>query len=270
MNDLVREKLKFIITTYGQSISADPKFCKVLLRDFCGQYRKEINVLISAIEEGVPEELNNSQDPVSLDLLLARLTKRLENRLAINRDAAKWGVESWAFALGLISGEDESVVKPHSPPPHRQIRLPDPPTIQVERPSKDRVYLRSSRTERLSKAYKSIEDASRIGGTLCGAGVYRLIKNALDGKLHWNFSTLEILIFILVASLLSLGIYNNSRVCAIILFTVGLILTFLFCLGSITNPMGNLLSWGILLCLLYVNVTLFKGILGTFEYHKLT
>lgn len=268
MNNLVREKLKSIITMHGRSVSSDPKFCKVLLRDFCGQYRKEINVLISAIEEGVPAELNNYQDTVSLDLLLARLTKRLENRLAINQDAAKWGVESWAFALGLISGEDESAVKPHSPP-HRQIGLPDPPTIQVDRPSKKQVYLRSSRTERLSKAYKNIENASRIGITFCGVGLYKLIKNALNGELHWDFSTLAVVIFILVVFLLLVGIFNNSRICAIASFVIGLILAFSFCLALFINPTSNLLSWVILLFLVYVNFTLFKGISGTFEYHRL-
>jgi hypothetical protein len=83
MNDLPREQLKQIIGQYGRSISEDPKRCEALLRDFWGQYRKEINVLISAIKESIPVDLSNSQHRIPSDLLLAQLTKRLEDRLAI-------------------------------------------------------------------------------------------------------------------------------------------------------------------------------------------
>ncbi len=101
MNDLPREQLKHIINEYGRSLCDDPKRCKALLRDFCGQYHKEINVIIGALKERVPADLLNSQNSVPSDLLSARLTKRLEDRLGINPDAAKWAVEAWEFAVGL-------------------------------------------------------------------------------------------------------------------------------------------------------------------------
>jgi hypothetical protein len=111
MNDLPREILKYLIGQYGRSIAEDPKRCEALLRDFCGQYRKEINVLVSAIKESVPADLSNSQNRVPSTLLLAQLTKRLEDYLAIDREAARWAVESWAIALGLISEKDKRVVE---------------------------------------------------------------------------------------------------------------------------------------------------------------
>jgi hypothetical protein len=111
MNDLPREQLKYIIGQYGRSLAEDPKRCEALLRDFCGQYRKEINVLVSAIKESVPTDLSNSQHRVPSTLLLAQLTKRLEDYLAIDRAAARWAVESWAIALGLISEKDNMLVE---------------------------------------------------------------------------------------------------------------------------------------------------------------
>jgi hypothetical protein len=110
MNDLPREQLKYIIGQYGRSIAEDPKRCEALLRDFCGQYRKEINVLVSAIKESVPADLSSSKNRVPSTLLLAQLTKRLEDYLAIDREAARWAVESWAIALGLISEGARNVV----------------------------------------------------------------------------------------------------------------------------------------------------------------
>lgn len=45
MNNLPGQKLQEIVTQYGHLVYHDPKLCKALLKDFCGQYRKEIAVL---------------------------------------------------------------------------------------------------------------------------------------------------------------------------------------------------------------------------------
>lgn len=103
MNDLPRQKLKQIITQYGRTLSEDPKLCEALLRDFCGQYRKEINVIVIAIKEGVATDLLNSQNSVPSNLLLARMTKRLADRMGMSPEVADWVVDTWALALGIIS-----------------------------------------------------------------------------------------------------------------------------------------------------------------------
>ncbi|MFM8306109.1 MAG: hypothetical protein ACKN87_03310, partial [Microcystis aeruginosa] len=61
MDDLPRQKLGEIIAQYGQSPCEDPRLCEVLQRDFCGQYRGEIAVLVNALKEGVATELLASQ-----------------------------------------------------------------------------------------------------------------------------------------------------------------------------------------------------------------
>jgi hypothetical protein len=148
VNNIPREQLKQLICQYGRSISEDPKRCEALLRDFCGQYRKEINVLVSAVKESIPVDLNNSQRRVPSDVLLAKLTKRLEDRLAIDPAAARWAVESWAIALGLITEENRSIEENkniveeqlNSEPPRQQSssnRSPaqvvnNPPDVELE------------------------------------------------------------------------------------------------------------------------------------------
>jgi len=102
MNDLPRQTLCEIIAQYGHSLSDDPRRTEALLRDFCGAYKREIFVLVSALREQVAADLLASQDNVPHQVLLAQLTRRLRDNLALAEDAARWAVESWALALGVI------------------------------------------------------------------------------------------------------------------------------------------------------------------------
>lgn len=107
MNYLPRQQLYKLIATYGRSLCDDPRRCEALLKDTCGQYRPEIAVLVGALREGVAADLVASQNSVPQTVLLARLTKRLHDNLALTEDAAKWAVESWALALEVISAPDD-------------------------------------------------------------------------------------------------------------------------------------------------------------------
>ncbi len=95
-----------ILTKYGKEICSDPKRCEGLLNDLCGSYRREINVLVNAIEERVPLELLAANHSMPLELLLTRLEKRLEEQTALTADAARWAVESWALALNLATDSE--------------------------------------------------------------------------------------------------------------------------------------------------------------------
>ena len=129
MDNLPRQKLKLIIARYGVALYDDPKRCEAFLRDFCGQYRKEINLLINAQKEKIPAELLNSQNSsLPINLTIARLIKRLEDNLAIKPEAAKWSVESWALTLNLITEAEIVTEKPVKPPP-----IPSPPDKSSDR-----------------------------------------------------------------------------------------------------------------------------------------
>ncbi len=132
MNYLPRQQLYQLIATYGRSLCDDPRRCEALLKDTCGQYRPEIAVLVGALREGAAAELLASQNSVPQTVLLARLTKRLHDNLALTEDAAKWGVESWALALGVISAPDDSYQLQMSVPNSNASFEHQPPSVQPQ------------------------------------------------------------------------------------------------------------------------------------------
>src|SRR5262245_39785865 len=87
-----------IIATYGRPVGDDQRRCESLLRDKCGAYRREIFVLLSALRERVAVDLQASSRGTPPATVLARLTQRLEDNLALTSPAARWAVESWALA----------------------------------------------------------------------------------------------------------------------------------------------------------------------------
>lgn len=103
MNNLPRQMLRRILDKYGNAVCGDAKRCENLLMDLCGSYRREINVLVNAIEERVPLDLLAGSRTMPLELLLTRLEKRLEEQTAMTAEAASWAVESWALALTLAT-----------------------------------------------------------------------------------------------------------------------------------------------------------------------
>jgi hypothetical protein len=107
MNNLVREKLSEIIAGHGRSLAADPQRCEALLRDYCPQYKREINVLVEALKERVVADLMNSSPDTPGLVLRAKLTRRLQDELGFSEEASKWAVDSWATALG-VAPVDES------------------------------------------------------------------------------------------------------------------------------------------------------------------
>jgi tetratricopeptide (TPR) repeat protein len=75
----------------------------------CGdQFKREVFVLVSAVREQVPSELVSSSSGVPKEVVLARLSKRLHGNLGIAEELARWGVESWALALGILQVEEKT------------------------------------------------------------------------------------------------------------------------------------------------------------------
>ena len=106
MNDLPRQKLREIVARHGPSIVEDPRRCEALLRDHLSAHRREANVLVSALEERVPQDIIAAPAGTPPAVLLARLSRRLADNLALDEEAARWAVGSWALALGFVTDED--------------------------------------------------------------------------------------------------------------------------------------------------------------------
>ncbi|MDG4595577.1 MAG: hypothetical protein P9F75_07760 [Candidatus Contendobacter sp.] len=109
MHDLPRQKLRDLIIEYGRSLCDDPRRCEALLKDYCGQYKREIFVLVSALKNRVAEDLINASAGVPLTLVMGRLSQRLEDELGLAENAARWAVESWALALRSPANAEQPV-----------------------------------------------------------------------------------------------------------------------------------------------------------------
>jgi len=77
MHNEPRQQRCQLIAQYGRSLSEDPRRCEALLKDYCGQHKREIAVMISAAKEQIPQQLMTASAGVPPSILKARLTKRL-------------------------------------------------------------------------------------------------------------------------------------------------------------------------------------------------
>jgi ribosomal protein L7/L12/sugar lactone lactonase YvrE len=121
MNDLPRLKLAEIIHRYGRPVIQDPRRVEALLRDYAGQHRREINAIVSALRERVPDDLLGSHGGAPTELLLGRLAARLDENLGLAPDLSRWAVETWALALGVVSEAD---LRSDGPPPQAPAAAP--------------------------------------------------------------------------------------------------------------------------------------------------
>jgi hypothetical protein len=122
MHDLPRQKLVEIVARYGDAVIESSRRCRGLLLDHCAEHRREINLLITALEEQIVADLQAWPSGVPLEILLARLTKRLVDNYAMTEDAARWAVESWALALAVIS--PDQLTRVLASPPAAEQRPP--------------------------------------------------------------------------------------------------------------------------------------------------
>lgn len=133
MNDLPRRKLVEIVAKHGTRIVENPRRCEGLLRDYAGAFRREISVLTMALEERVPLDLLAGK-ATPRQVLLGRLTRRLCDNLALSEQAANWAVNSWAFALEIISIDElKSVEQLHNA--RDTISANAPPTANADLPN---------------------------------------------------------------------------------------------------------------------------------------
>ena len=117
-----REKLREIVAKNGDRILEDPERCEGLLKDHCGEHRREISALVGALQERVPMELRSSwQTAMTPEAMRARLVLRLQDHRGLAPEVADWAVDAWSYALGVGLGRSSdrlaSQVVGAPPPP---------------------------------------------------------------------------------------------------------------------------------------------------------
>lgn len=109
MNDAARQTLIQLVAQYGRSAYDNSRRCGALLRDLAPEHKREIFVLVSALEQGVVNDLVSLQGQVPVGILLAQVTAKLQAALALTDEATRWAVESWALALGVLSSSGSAM-----------------------------------------------------------------------------------------------------------------------------------------------------------------
>jgi hypothetical protein len=103
LSDLPRQKLREIFSQYGSGLLGDPQKVRALLMDYCGSGNescvRDINVLMTALEQGVPQELSSLGITNSSDLFRQVSLKKILTDTGMDESVAAWVIEAWANAL---------------------------------------------------------------------------------------------------------------------------------------------------------------------------
>jgi outer membrane lipoprotein SlyB len=102
-SEIVPGALKSLVDRYGQQLLGDASRLRGLLTDEVPQAKREISVLMLALEERVPQDLMRVHSGEPIASLTPRLTRRLTDEKALSPDAAQWAVHAWAQSLGVNS-----------------------------------------------------------------------------------------------------------------------------------------------------------------------
>jgi len=111
MNDEVRQKLCEIVNEHGPTICDNTTKLENLLRDMCGQYKREIHALVCALRGGAVSQLQNSTSPETYSIASSSLIRGLANEFALEHYPAAWAVDSWAVALGVITSSQANKLR---------------------------------------------------------------------------------------------------------------------------------------------------------------
>jgi len=106
--EVVTQKLGEILIAHGRPPLTDPRLCENLLKDYCGEYKEEISILVCAVRERIAIDLLISRDGIPRDLLRSLLISRLRKNGSLSESAAQWAVDSWNRAvLNFTRSESE-------------------------------------------------------------------------------------------------------------------------------------------------------------------
>ncbi|MDQ3816503.1 MAG: WD40 repeat domain-containing protein [Acidobacteriota bacterium] len=180
MNEIVGQKLREIILRHGLRPLSDPRLCESLLKDYCGQHKKEIFVLVCAVREQVAADLLTSEASLPQELLHPLLINRLQNNLALTEEASRWAVESWSKALTDLPADV-------APQPSRQCDELFEDTTKPEA-SEERVSFSSQTTKFEGEIIGRCEGAVR--SVACSPHGESIVCGSDDGTVRlWRLDT---------------------------------------------------------------------------------
>lgn len=114
----VAHGLCLAISRHGKGVIEEPERLRAMLGDYAAD-RRELHLIMTALEEGVPSRLLNSDTGIPAEVNRRRLVRRLADNRALHESAALWAVQTWATALGLPVGPTGSSSRNVSDEPSR-------------------------------------------------------------------------------------------------------------------------------------------------------
>jgi hypothetical protein len=158
MNDQARQQLAALYAKQGHRITVDAQTCEGLLRDVCGDSKREIAVLVGAVKCGVPTQLAANLNSMPANVLRQRLIATMENQGGFEPNAAGWAIDCWRSvlegatpappAIPVVRPQEEQRQKqqPNPAPPKRAAgaRVTLPPAAPVVAAYRDKKAYRSA------------------------------------------------------------------------------------------------------------------------------
>lgn len=91
---------------WGVAVLDDPRRSRAILLDLCAENRRDVNVVVAALEAGVPRKLRAAGDDVALRAMaVPHQIAELEQEHSLAPSAARFAVQSVARAMGLDPAE---------------------------------------------------------------------------------------------------------------------------------------------------------------------
>jgi len=131
-----RAVLRQLVERYGEDISRDATRCQGLLRDFCPDpaCNRWIIAVLHAVREGAGSLLQGTVATSALPVAVsvARLSRQIYDKHAIDESLARWAVVSWCLVLGVMSDAEAAQLQSdtdHKVPP------PSIPPVSAAKPA---------------------------------------------------------------------------------------------------------------------------------------
>jgi hypothetical protein len=94
-----RQLLTEIIRHHGPGVCDESKRCEEMLNQ---DYRRDVGLLMLALNERIPQQLQASLQAEGVEMRARLLTSQLVRSRGLSEEHARYAVESWAIALRLM------------------------------------------------------------------------------------------------------------------------------------------------------------------------
>ena len=105
----VRHALRALVAGHCCPLWDSPETYQEALGVQCSDHRREITLIVLALQNEIVSEMFRLRNRLIASILLPKLIHWLIRQSNLAHHEAKWAVDSWAMALGLLPFEDEEL-----------------------------------------------------------------------------------------------------------------------------------------------------------------